>query len=83
MFFFNFRAGQHDLTAAAHAADLEIHADTQHFKAGSPAGVLLAGEDGISHSDIHSVGRSLLPPLRMVGGNCAAPGPQALPHIQI
>ena len=27
------------------------------------AGVLLTGEDGISHSDIHSFGRSLLPAL--------------------
>ena len=52
--------GQHDLTASARTADLEIHADPQHLEAGRPAGMLFAGLDGIAHCDIHVVS-SLLP----------------------
>ena len=52
--------GQHDLAAAARAADLEIHAHPQHLEAGRSAGVLFAGEDGISNCDIHEQ-LSLLP----------------------
>ena len=77
MFFFNFRAGQHDLTAAARAADLEIHTDPEHLEAGSSARVFFAGLDGISHCDIHVL--SLLRPL-------AGQYPVQLvsmPHIQI
>ena len=50
---FNFCAGQHDLAATARAADPEIHAHAQHLKACSAAGVLFAGEDGISHCNVH------------------------------
>ena len=55
--FFNFRAGQHDLTAAARAADLEIHADPEHLEAGSSARVFFAGLDGIwpvSYTDLRA-----------------------------
>lgn len=58
---FNFCTWQHHFSSAAGAADLEIHAHAQHLKAGSTAGVLFAGEDGIAHSNVHIVGRSLLP----------------------
>ena len=58
--FFDLCAGQHDLAAAARAADLEIHAHPQHLEAGRSAGVLFAGEDGISNCDIHEQ-LSLLP----------------------
>ena len=57
---FNFSTRQHHLMPAASAPDLEIHADAQHFKALRTAGVLFAGEDGISNCDIHEQ-LSLLP----------------------
>ena len=59
--FFNFRAGQHDLTAAARAADLEIHTDPEHLEAGSSARVFFAGLM-VSPTAI-SIFLSLLPPL--------------------
>ena len=51
--FFDLGPWQHDLAAAARAADLEIHAHTQHLEAGCSAGVLLAGEDGIADCNVH------------------------------
>ena len=44
---------QHDLVPAALAADLEIHADTQHIKTVGTTGVRFLGLDHIADLYIH------------------------------
>ena len=53
MFFSILARGHHDLAAAAGAADLEIHAHTQHIEAACSAGMGLFGEDLIPNTNVH------------------------------
>ena len=51
--FFDLDPGQHDLSSAALAADLEIHAHTQYIKPICTAGMLFFGLDHIADLYIH------------------------------
>ena len=52
---FGFGARKHDFAAAALAFELKIHADAQHGKDLSAAGVLLFHFNPVAHTDVHAI----------------------------